>query len=73
MPFTCTVAPSLQGLGTVKASKQVQGSSLKLPSGARGFSSLCSGARNHLVLGAIQLCNLDSTDAFPWPASGRGI
>lgn len=32
-----------------------------------GFSSLSSATINHLVLGTIQICNLNSSDSLPWP------
>lgn len=59
--LTCTIASSLQHWAH---SHQVQRCSLKLLSGASGPSSLSSPYVNHLVLGAIQVCNLDSPNSF---------
>lgn len=47
--------------------EQVQGISLQLPSGASAVPSLCGTARNCLVLSAIQVRSLGSSDALPGP------
>lgn len=67
-PSCPSPAPQLLPSSAGRAlSKQVRGIALKLPSDTRGFSGLSSAAVNHLVLGGVQVCDLNSSDSLPWP------